>query len=64
VCCGAVADLAGQKKSSYENKEFQIKVEKFNNFIRNIEQVHDSIVLYIEANDLMMSANVGVAESL
>mmetsp|Transcript_11858 Transcript_11858/g.19312 ORF Transcript_11858/g.19312 Transcript_11858/m.19312 type:complete len:481 (-) Transcript_11858:272-1714(-) len=60
----SVLQTIGQKKSSYENKEFQGKVEKFNQFIRSVEQVHDSIVLYIEANDLVMSANLGVAESL
>jgi hypothetical protein len=55
---------AGSKKSSYGNKEFQQKMEKYNQFIRSLEQVHESIVLYMESQDLMMAASVGLAESL
>ena len=59
-----VCTRVGTKRSSYENREFQQKLEKYYQFIRCLEQVHDSIVLYMESYDLMMAASVGLAESL
>ena len=55
---------AGTKRSSYENRQFQQRLEKYHVFIRSLEQVHDAMLIFLESLELMSNAGVGLAESL